>query len=71
MDMCSASGMAKTILQGTVHGGRRQGRQKSVGKTTSGPGVHRIPEGSGEQRRMEETDCEVFCGTPMIPVVKE
>ena len=32
------SGPAKTILQGTVKGGRRQGRRRRVGKTTSGNG---------------------------------
>ena len=34
---CS-SGLAKTILQGTVKGGRRQGGQRRGGKTTSGNG---------------------------------
>ena len=33
-----SSGLAKTILQGTVKGGRRQGRQRKGGKTTSGNG---------------------------------
>ena len=34
-----SSGVAKTIVQGTVKGGRRQGRQrKRGGKTTSGNG---------------------------------
>ena len=26
------------------------------------PGVRQVPEGNGEQRRMEETDCEIICG---------
>ena len=33
-----SSGLAKTILQGTVKGGRRQGGQGRGGKTTSGNG---------------------------------
>ena len=33
-----SSGLAKTILQGTVKRGRRQGRQRKGGKTTSGNG---------------------------------
>ena len=33
-----SSGLAKTILHGTVKGGRRQGRQRKGGKTTSGNG---------------------------------
>ena len=59
-----SSSLAKTILQGTVKGGRRQGREKKDGKTTSRmsrPGVRQPPEGSREQRKMEETDCEVIC----------
>ena len=26
------------------------------------PGVHKVPEGSGEQGKMEKTGCEVTCG---------
>ena len=33
-----SSGPAKTIFQGTVKGGRRQGRQRRGGRTTSGNG---------------------------------
>ena len=33
-----SSGLAKTILQGTLKGGRRQGRQRKRWKTTSGNG---------------------------------
>ena len=34
------------------------------------PGVLQVPEGSGEQGKMEETDCEIFCGAPMTLMVK-
>ena len=34
------------------------------------PGVHQVPEGSGEQRKMEETGGEVICGAPTTLVVK-
>ena len=34
------------------------------------PGVRQVPEGSGEQRKMEETGCEVICGAPTTPAVK-
>ena len=43
------------------------------GKTTSGngrPGVRRVPEGSGEQGKMEETSCKIICGAPTTLVVK-
>ena len=49
---CS-SGLAKTILQGTVKGGRRQGRQKEVGGQHQGmdrPGVSQVPDSGGEQK---------------------
>ena len=26
------------------------------------PGVRQVPEGSEEQGKMEETDCEIICG---------
>ena len=28
------------------------------------PGVRQVPEGSGEQGKMEETGCEIICGAP-------
>ena len=29
-----------------------------------GPGVRQVPEGCGEQGKMEETGCEIICGAP-------
>ena len=34
------------------------------------PGVWEVPEGSGEQRRVQETGCEVICGDSVTPAVK-
>ena len=34
------------------------------------PGVRQVPEGSVEQRKMEETGCEVICGAPTTLAVK-
>ena len=66
-----SSGLAKTILQGTVKGGRRQGRQKKwwedIGEWT---GLEFAPEGRGEQGKMEETSCEIICGAPTTLAVK-
>ena len=28
------------------------------------PGVHQVQEGGEEQRKMEETGCEIMCGVP-------
>ena len=35
-----------------------------------GPGVRQVPEGSGEQMKMEETDCGDICGAPTTPAAK-
>ena len=69
-----SSGLAKTILQGTVKEGRRQGRQRKRWednpKGMDRPGVRQVPKGNGEQGKMEETGCEIICGVPMTLVVK-
>ena len=45
------------------------GRQHQA---TDRPGVCQVPEGSGEQREIEETGCgcEIICGTPTTLAVK-
>ena len=35
-----------------------------------GLGVHQVQEGSGEQRKMEETGCKIICGAQTTLVVK-
>ena len=69
-----SSGLDKTILQGTVKGGRRQGRQRKrwednirewtgleFGKS------HRAVE---NREKMEKSGCKIICGTPTILAVK-
>ena len=34
------------------------------------PGVRQVPEGSGEQGKMEKTGCEIICGAPTTLTVK-
>ena len=34
------------------------------------PGVRQVPEGSGEQVKMEKTGCEIICGAPTTLAVK-
>ena len=34
------------------------------------PGVHQVPEGSGEQGKMEKCGCEIICGAPTTLAVK-
>ena len=35
------------------------------------PRVRQVPEGSGEQGKMEETGCEIVCCVPTTIAVKE
>ena len=67
-----SSGLAKTILQGAVKRGRRQGRQRKrwEDKGMDRPEVWQVQEGSGEQGKMEKTGCEIICGAPTTLVVK-
>ena len=61
------SGLAKTILQGTVKEERRQGRQRKRWEDNirdqglDRPGVRQVPESSGKQEKMEGTGCEIIC----------
>ena len=43
------------------------GRQHQV---MDRPGVRQVPEGSGEQGKVEETGCEIICGAPTTLAVK-
>ena len=69
----NSSGLAKTILQGTVKEVRRQSRQKNRWEDNimDRPGVSQVPEGSAEQGKMEEFGCETICGTQTTLAVKE
>ena len=47
--------------------------EEEVGRQNQGmdrPGVRQVPEGSGEQVKMEETGREIICGAPTTPAVK-
>ena len=68
-----SSGLTKTILQGTVEGGRRQDRRRDR-KTTSGNGQawsspNPRRQWRTEKNKMEETGGEVICGAPTILAV--
>ena len=67
-----SSDLAKTVLQGTVKGGRRQ-TEEEVGRQhqeMDRPGVLQVPEGSGEQGKLEKTGCEIICDAPTTLAVK-
>ena len=69
-----SSGLAKTILQGTVKGGKKTRQsEEDVGRQhqqMDGLGVRQVPEGSREQGKMDETGCEIVCGAPTTLEVK-
>ena len=47
--------------------------EENVGRQHQGmdrPGVCQVPEGSGEQGKMEKTGCKIICGTPTTLAVK-
>ena len=66
-----SSGLAKTILQGTVKGRKkRRQTEEEVGRQHQGMdrlGVRQVPEGSGQQGKMEKTGCEIIFGAPNDP----
>ena len=69
---CS-SGLAKIILQGTVKRGRKQGRQRkrwedNIRKWTGLEFAKSLK--AVENRKMEETSCEIICGAPTTLAVK-
>ena len=47
--------------------------EEEVGRHHRGmdrPGVWQVPEGSGEQGKMEKTGCKLICGAPTTLAVK-
>ena len=68
------SGLAKTILQSTVKGEKKTRQtEEKVARQHQGldrPGVHQVPEGSGEQGKMEKTGCKIICGAPTTLALK-
>ena len=47
--------------------------EEEVGRHHQGmdrPGVRQVPEGSGEQRKMDKTGCKIICGAPATLAVK-
>ena len=69
------------IKSGQYHCARHSERGKKtrqteeeVGRQHQGmdrPLVCQVPEGSREQRKMEETGCEIIFGAPMTLIVRE
>ena len=61
------------LARHSERGNKTRQTEEEVGRQHQGmdrPGVRQVPEGSGEQGKMEETGCEIICGTPMTLAVK-
>ena len=61
------------VARHSEKGKKTRQTKEEVGRLHQGmdrPGVCQIPLGSGEQRKLEETSCEINCGTPVTLVVK-
>ena len=63
----------KHLARHSERGKKTRQTEEEVGRQLQGmdrPGVCQVPEGSGEQGRMEETAFEVIYGAPMTLAVK-
>ena len=68
-----SSGLAQTILQDSEREKKTRQTEEAVGRQHQGmdsPGGHQIPEGSGEQGKLEESGCEIICAAPVTLAVK-
>ena len=48
-------------------GKKKRQTEEEVGRQHQGmdrPGVRQVPEGSGEQGKMEKADCKIICSAP-------
>ena len=62
----------KHLARHSERGKKTRQAEEEVGRQPHGmdrPGVRQVPEGSGEQGKMEETGCEIICGAPMTLAV--
>ena len=62
------------LARHSERGKKTRQTEEEVGRQHQGmdkPGVRQVPEGSGEQGKMEKTGCEISCGAPKTLAVKE
>ena len=55
------------LARHSERGKKTRQTEEEVGRQHQGmgrPGVRKVPEGSGEQGKMEKTGCEISCGVP-------
>ena len=62
------------LARHSKRGKKTRQTEEEVGRRHQGmyrPGVRQVPEECTGQVKMEETGCEVICGAPTTPAVKE
>ena len=66
-------GGSRVVARHSERGKKTWQTEKDLGRQHQGmdrPGVRQVPEGSEEQRKMEETNCEFICGAPTTLAIK-
>ena len=61
------------LARHSERGKKTRQTEEEVGRQHQGmdrPGVRQVPEGSGEQGKMEKTGCKIICGAPAALAVK-
>ena len=61
------------LARHSERGKKTRQAKEEVGRQHQGmdrPGVWQVPEGSGEQGKMEKTGCKIICGAPMTLAAK-
>ena len=61
------------LARHSERGKKTRQTEEEVGRQHQGmdrPGVRQVPEGSGEQGKMEESGCKIICGAPTTLAVK-
>ena len=61
------------LARHSERGKKTRRTKEEVGRQHQGmdrPGVRKVPEGSGEQGKMEKTGCKIICGAPTTLAVK-
>ena len=61
------------LARHSERGKKTRQTEDEVGRQQQGmdrPGIRQVPEGSGEQRKIEETVCEIICGASTTLAVK-
>ena len=70
-----SSGLAKFYLARHIERGKKTRQtEEEAGRQhqeMDRPGVRQIPEGRGEQGKMEETDCEIICGAQRPSLLRD